>query len=72
MSDRSSGSKSEENLAASGQVPERMAQKDADVLKLAQEIVALVRRHESPYYAKDALGVALALCNPSYVYESGD
>ena len=50
-----------------------MQQKDADVLELAREILAVVRSKgiESRYYAEDALRVALALSNPSYIWDEG-
>jgi hypothetical protein len=56
----------------SSQVLQQMAQKDADVLKLAQEIVALVQRCGSESYARDACKIAAVLCSPGYVYEGGN
>jgi len=38
--------------------------KDSKIIALAQEIVAVVRKSESSYYALDALAVATALCRP--------
>jgi hypothetical protein len=49
-----------------------MLEKDADILKLAQEIVALARRCGSESYARDACKIAAVLCSPGYVYDGGN
>jgi len=64
---------SDQAIIPSTQVQAEMLEKDAAVLGLAQEIVALARsRGWGEHYAGDACRIAAVLCSTNYVYGGGN